>query len=242
MSSSTTRARWSLTGAPTTRAPRGLRQDIQAGIDPTAARERLQPQPVAVAGHHRITQPDPLRLVVAGLGNVGHRQQPGRGLLGPGQEPSEEPRVGRRAGHRHPTRGLQQRPPARRVGPRPPQICIGMGCFGHTQRLQTTPDSERAHRTQAHSKRTSSRKPVMISRTAAYLVGCSIRGTLASRRSWVGNGGLGLDARPGGLPEPAPVPCLPEGGRERSVDEPPAQALCGYAGNSHPSAARLLST
>jgi hypothetical protein len=121
-----------------------LRQDIQAGIHPTAARERLEPQPVPAAGHHRVTQPGPLRLVVARLGDVGHRQQPGRGLLGPGQEPGEEPRVGRRPGHRDPTRGLQHRPPTGRVGPRPRQIRVGMGCFCHAQSLQITPDSQRA--------------------------------------------------------------------------------------------------
>jgi hypothetical protein len=125
-------------------AVQGLRQHIQAGVDPTAARERLKPQAVPVARHHWVAQPDPPRLVVAGLGDIGHRQQPSRDLLGPGQEPGEEPRVGRRTGDRDPTRGLQHRPPASRVDPRPLQIRIGVLCRSHAQRLQTTPDNQRA--------------------------------------------------------------------------------------------------
>lgn len=69
-------------------------EHIEAGVHAAASGEGLEPQPVAVAGDHRVQRGPQGALVVAGGGDVGDGQQPpGRGL-GRGQEPGEEPGMG----------------------------------------------------------------------------------------------------------------------------------------------------
>ncbi len=54
-------------------AVEAVRQHVQAGVDAAAARERLEPQPVAVAGHHRVARARPL---AAGSSGPGRRRRP----------------------------------------------------------------------------------------------------------------------------------------------------------------------
>ncbi len=68
-------------------------EDVQAGVDAAAAGERLEAQPVAVGGDHRVERGAQQRLVVAGGRDVGDGQQRGRGRRGGGEEAAEEARV-----------------------------------------------------------------------------------------------------------------------------------------------------
>jgi hypothetical protein len=93
-----------------------LGEDVETGVHAAAAGERLEAQPVAVAGDHRIERGEQLRPVVAGGGHVGHRQQTRGGRLRTGEETGEETGVVLDArGRRAPGR-LQSQEPSLRGG------------------------------------------------------------------------------------------------------------------------------
>lgn len=84
-------------------------QQIKPGVHAATGRERLEPQPVSIARHHRVAHPagPRLRLVVAGQRHVGDAEQGRRGGGRLGHHAAEEPGRHGRAGQGLPAGGRQ---------------------------------------------------------------------------------------------------------------------------------------
>lgn len=92
---------------PRLRTVQAVPEDVQAGVHPAAAGERLEAQPVAVSRHHRVQRGQQRPLVVARGRHVRHREQPAGRDPGRGEETLEEPGMRLGAAWREAARCLQ---------------------------------------------------------------------------------------------------------------------------------------
>ncbi len=98
---------------------------VEPGVDPAAAGEGLEAQPVAARGDDRVQGGPQGALVVAGGGDVRDGEQAPGGGLRRAQEPGEELRVGLAAHRGQPAGGLQPEAAGAAFGGEGGRACVG---------------------------------------------------------------------------------------------------------------------